>query len=115
MLLNKGRHRGERILSRPAVELMMTDQLTPAQKQGTELFFGDSASWGLGGAVITRRTDLLGDAGALWLGRRLRQLRPSRSGRGHGRHPDDDAHDGNAQPPRVFTDFWTSAYQAIDD
>ena len=58
MLLNKGRHRGERILSRPAVELMMTDQLTPAQKQGTELFFGDSASWGLGGAVVTRRTHL---------------------------------------------------------
>ena len=58
MLLNEGRHGGERILSRPAVELMMTDQLTPAQKQGTELFFGHGASWGMGGAVVTRRTDL---------------------------------------------------------
>jgi CubicO group peptidase (beta-lactamase class C family) len=33
-------------------------------------------------------------AGTLWLGRRLRHVRPSRSGRGHGRHPADPAHDG---------------------
>jgi CubicO group peptidase (beta-lactamase class C family) len=115
MLLNKGRHRGERILSRPAVELMMTDQLTPAQKQGTELFFGDSASWGLGGAVITRRTDLWATPGRYgWDG-----------GYGSSAHLD-PAEDmagilmttrmmESPQPPSVFTDFWTSAYQAIDD
>lgn len=115
MLLNKGRHRGERILSRPAVELMMSDQLTPAQKEGTELFFGDSASWGLGGAVITRRTDLWATPGRFgWDG-----------GYGTSAHLD-PAEDMAGilmttrmmeapQPPRVFTDFWTSAYQAIDD
>jgi len=115
MLLNKGRHRGERILSRPSVELMMTDQLTPAQKQGTELFFGDSASWGLGGAVITRRTDLWATPGRYgWDG-----------GYGSSAHLD-PAEDMAGilmttrmmeapQPPRVFTDFWTSAYQSIDD
>jgi CubicO group peptidase (beta-lactamase class C family) len=115
LLLNKGQHRGERILSRPAVELMMSDQLTPAQKQGTELFFGESASWGLGGAVITRRTDLWATPGRYgWDG-----------GYGSSAHLD-PAEDmagilmttrmmESPQPPRVFTDFWTSAYQAIDD
>src|SRR5438445_12192005 len=38
MLLAKGRHGSERILSRPAVELMTSDQLTLEQKQGAELF-----------------------------------------------------------------------------
>jgi len=115
MLLNKGHHRGERILSPPAVDLMMSDQLTPAQKEGTELFFGDSASWGLGGAVITRRTDLWATPGRYgWDG-----------GYGTSAHLD-PAEDmagilmttrmmESPQPPRVFTDFWTSAYQAIDD
>jgi CubicO group peptidase (beta-lactamase class C family) len=115
MLLNKGRHRGERILSRPAVELMMSDQLTPAQKEGTELFFGTAASWGLGGAVITRRTDLWATPGRYgWDG-----------GYGSSAHldPIEDMVGilmttrmmEAPQPPRVFTDFWTSAYQAIDD
>jgi CubicO group peptidase (beta-lactamase class C family) len=115
MLLNKGRHGGERILSRPAVELMMSDQLTPAQKEGAGLFFGDSASWGLGGAVITRRTDLWATPGRYgWDG-----------GYGSSAHLD-PAEDmagilmttrmmESPQPSRVFTDFWTSAYQAIDD
>ena len=115
MLLNKGRHRGERILSRPAVELMMSDQLTPAQKQGTELFFGDSASWGLGGAVVTRRTHLWATPGRYgWDG-------------GYGSSAYLDPAEDMAgvlmttrmmeapQPPSVFTDFWTAAYQAIDD
>ena len=115
LLLNKGRHGSERILSRPSVELMMTDQLTPAQKEGTELFFGDGASWGLGGAVVTRRTDLWATPGRYgWDG-----------GYGSSAHLD-PAEDMAGilmttrmmeapQPPRVFTDFWTSAYQAIDD
>lgn len=115
MLLNKGRHRGTRILARPSVELMMTDQLTPAQKQGAELFFGDSASWGLGGAVITRRTHLWTTPGRYgWDG-----------GYGSSGHID-PAEDmagilmttrmmESPQLPRVFADFWTSAYQSIDD
>jgi CubicO group peptidase (beta-lactamase class C family) len=115
LLLNKGRHGDARILSRPAVELMMTDQLTQAQKQGAELFFGESASWGLGGAVITRRTDLWATPGRYgWDG-----------GYGSSAHldPVEDMAGvlmttrmmESPQPPRVFTDFWTSAYQAIDD
>jgi CubicO group peptidase (beta-lactamase class C family) len=115
MMLNKGLHGRERILSRPAVELMMSDQLTPQQKQGAELFFGHGASWGMGGAVVTRRTDLFTTPGRYgWDG-----------GYGTSGHLD-PAEDmvgilltqrmmESPQPPRVFTDFWTSAYQSIDD
>jgi CubicO group peptidase (beta-lactamase class C family) len=115
LLLNKGRHAGERILSRPAVELMMSDQLTPPQKQGAELFFGVGASWGLGGAVVTRRTDLCTTPGRYgWDG-------------GYGTSAYVDPAEGmigilmtqrmmdSPQPPAVFRDFWTAAYQAIDD
>ena len=114
-MMLSGRSRGERILSRPAIELMMTDQLTPSQKQGAELFFGNSASWGLGGAVITRRTDLWatpgrygwdGGYGTSWyvdpeeklVGILMTQRLWNASG-----------------APVVLLDFWTSAYGAIDD
>jgi CubicO group peptidase (beta-lactamase class C family) len=115
MLLNKGLHGRERILSRPAVELMTSDQLTPAQRQGAELFFGHGASWGMGGAVVTRRTDLCTTPGRYgWDG-----------GYGTSAHLD-PAEDvvgilmtqrmmDSPVPPKVFRDFWTSAYQAIDD
>jgi CubicO group peptidase (beta-lactamase class C family) len=115
MILNKGRHGSERVLSRPAVELMTSDQLTAEQKQGTELFFGHSASWGMGGAVVTRRTDLGTTPGRYgWDG-----------GYGTTGHldPVEDMVGilltqrmmDSPQPPRVFSDFWTSAYQSIDD
>jgi CubicO group peptidase (beta-lactamase class C family) len=115
MMLNKGLQGSNRILSRPAVELMMSDQLTAEQKQGTEFFFGHGASWGMGGAVVTRRTDLSTTPGRYgWDG-----------GYGTSGHLD-PAEDmvgilltqrmmDSLQPPRVFTDFWTLAYQSIDD
>jgi CubicO group peptidase (beta-lactamase class C family) len=115
MLLNKGRHGSLRLLSRPAVELMMSDQLTSEQKRGAELFFGQGASWGMGGAVVTRRTDLFTTPGRYgWDG-----------GYGTSGHLD-PAEDmigvlltqrmmEAPQPPRVFRDFWTSAYQSLDD
>ena len=40
MLLNKGRHGSERILSRPSVELLTTDQLTP-EKAGAGFLLRD--------------------------------------------------------------------------
>src|SRR5438876_11124147 len=115
MMLNKGLHGGERILSRPAVEFMMSDQLTPEQRQGAELFFGHGASWGIGGAVVTRRTDLFTTPGRYgWDG-----------GYGTSGHLDPAENMVGVlltqrmmeSPvlPRVFRDFWTSAYQAIDD
>ena len=63
MLIRYGLHDGARLLARPTVELMMSDQLTAGQKQGAELFFGIGASWGMGGAVVTRRTDIFATPG----------------------------------------------------
>ena len=120
MMLNKGlagaANGRERVLSRAAVELMMSDQLTAGQKLGTEIFFGQgAASWGLGGAVVLRRTHLYATPGRYgWDG-----------GYGTSAHAD-PAEDlvgvlltqrmmESPEPPRVFTDFWTTAYAAIND
>src|SRR5579883_460538 len=119
MLIGYGLHHGERILARPTVELMMSDQLTAKQKQGAELFFGPGgnwgASWGMGGAVVTRRTDIFATPGRFgWDG-----------GYGTSAHLD-PAEDmigilmtqrlmESPLPPRVFRDFWTGAYQAFND
>jgi len=115
MLLSHGLHDGERILARPTVELMMSDQLTAEQKQGADLFFGHGASWGMGGAVITQRTDIFTTPGRFgWDG-----------GYGTSAHLDPAENMigilmtqrmmDSPVPPKVFRDFWTSAYQAIDD
>ena len=65
MLLNSGMHGGERILSRPAVELMTTNRLTPEQKAARRpgrqrrplLRPGQHGGWGFGMAVRTYRGD----------------------------------------------------------
>ena len=47
MMLNNGASMGsERILSRPAVEAMTTDQLTPEQKASAGFFLGDGPRLG---------------------------------------------------------------------
>jgi CubicO group peptidase (beta-lactamase class C family) len=115
MLLKGGMHGGERLLSRPTVQLMMSDQLTAEQKKGADLFFGNGASWGMGGAVVTRRTDIFAAPGRFgWDG-----------GYGTSAHldPTEDTIGvlltqrmmESPVPPKVFRDFWTGAYQAFDD
>lgn len=115
MMLGHGRLGATRILSRPTVALMTSDQLTPAQRAGQELFFGEGASWGFGMAVVTRRTDVFANPGRFgWDG-----------GFGTSGHSD-PAEDlvgvlltqrmmEGPWAPAVFTDFWTAAYAAIDD
>jgi len=115
MLLNQGRHGKERILSRPSVELMMTDHVAPEQRAGSELFFGNHSSWGFGGSVDIKRTSLYRVPGRYgWDG-------------GLGLSAYTDPHEqlvgilftqklmDSPEPPQVFEDFWTSAYQSIDD
>lgn len=115
MMLNKGRHGGERILSRPSVELMTTDQLTEEQKAENAVFFGGGSGWGLGVSVVTRRNDLAAVPGRFgWTG-----------GTGTSVYTDPaeeligilltQRHLTSPMPPAVFRDFWTCAYQAIDD
>jgi CubicO group peptidase (beta-lactamase class C family) len=117
MMLNKGRHGTTRILSRPSVETMTTDQLTPEQKAVSGLVPGyfDSHGWGFGMSVITRRVDVAGTIGGFgWDGG---------LGTSWCSDPKEDMvlilmtqrSWDSPSPPGVCLDFWTSAYQAIDD
>jgi CubicO group peptidase (beta-lactamase class C family) len=115
MMLDKGRYGGRRVLSRPSVELMTTDQLTEEQKADNALFFGGSGGWGLGVEVVVRRTGLATVPGRYgWNG-----------GTGVSVYTDPaeeligilltQVHMTSPAEPAVFRDFWTCAYQAIDD
>jgi CubicO group peptidase (beta-lactamase class C family) len=96
---------------------MTTDQLTPEQKAASPFFahFWDSRGWGLGLSIVTRRDDVAAVPGRFgwdgafstsWyadphedlVGVLMAQCRP-----------------GALRLPPVVLDFWTSAYQAIDD
>lgn len=69
MLLNKGRHGREQILSRATVDLMTSDQLTPAQRKGSEVFFGAHGSWGPGMHVDICRREIYHNPGRFgWTG-----------------------------------------------
>jgi CubicO group peptidase (beta-lactamase class C family) len=117
MLLGEGRHGDARILSRPSVEVMTADQLTPVQKAVSGLIPGyfDSHGWGFGLSVVTRRVDLAGSVGTYgWDGGLGTSWRSD---------PSEDLIIllmtqrawTSPNPPDVCVDFWTSAYQAIED
>ncbi len=116
MMLNKGKYGSERLLSRPSVETMTTDQLTPEQKAVSGFYPGyfDSRGWGFGVSVITRRDDLAAVPGRFgWDG-----------GLGTSWYSDPSEDmvailmtQRSAFPlfSEIYLDFWTSAYQTIDD
>jgi CubicO group peptidase (beta-lactamase class C family) len=114
--LNQGRYEGERILSRPTVLAMTTDQLTPAQKAVSGFFPGyfDNRGWGFGVSVTTGRDDLSASPGRFgWDGG---------LGTSWFSDPQEDLvailMTQRAEFPlvsQVYQDFWTSVYQAIDD
>jgi CubicO group peptidase (beta-lactamase class C family) len=117
MMLNGGRvGSAERILSRLSVQVMTTDQLTPAQKAISGFIPGyfDNLGWGFGMSVATGRDGLFsvpgrygwdGGLGTTWatdpaegmVGIMMSQRA------------------GFPLMSKVYQDFWTSAYQAIDD
>ncbi|MGW6834905.1 serine hydrolase domain-containing protein [Streptomyces sp. NPDC054949] len=124
MLLNHGTHGGERILSRPAVELMTTNRLAPGQQAARDTMYrniahmtagqGQHGGWGFGMAVRTHRGDYgpIGQFG--WDG-------------GTGTTAYADPHHqltgilltqvGMSTPDsaRLIHDFWTTLYQATCD
>ncbi len=117
MMLNMGKHGGERILSRPTLETMTMDHLTPEQKAVSGLVPGsfDGFGWGFGVSVVTKRETASGPFGRFgWDG-------------GLGTSWYSDPREDmvtilmtqsawtSPNPPNVCLDFWTSAYQAIDD
>lgn len=115
MMLGTGAR--ERVLSRPTIDLMTMDHLTPDQKAASPFFegFWRTRGWGLGLSVVTARGDVAeapgrfgwdGAFGTSWyvdpreelIGVLMTQRRP----------------DLLAIPP-VITDFWTLVYQLIDE
>jgi CubicO group peptidase (beta-lactamase class C family) len=77
MMLAMGQAGPERILARPTVELMTTDQITAAQKAVSSFSpgFWDTQGWGLGMSVTTARKGIadtpgrygwIGGTGTLW-------------------------------------------------
>ncbi len=117
MLRGGGVSRGERILSRPSVQFMTSDQLTPEQKAASGLVpgFFRVHGWGFGVAVVTERTEVAKSVGTYgWDG-----------GMGTSWY-NDPAEDltmilmtqqawTSPIPPRLLQDFWTATYQAIAD
>ena len=64
MMLNKGKHGSERILSRPSIELMTTNQLTPAEKAASPFAdLSENHGWGFGVPVVTRRDGVAASPG----------------------------------------------------
>ncbi len=102
------------LLSRATVRLMTEDQLTPEQRAGSEIFFGSYGSWGFGMAVDIQRNEISRTPGRFgWDG-------------GFGTSAYADPAEGmigilftqgmmdSPEPPKVFSDFWTLAYGAME-
>jgi CubicO group peptidase (beta-lactamase class C family) len=117
MMLRQGKHGNERILARPTVELMTTDHLTPVQKSVSGLIPGyfEGHGWGFGHSVVTRRDDLAksvgtfgwdGGLGTVWSTDPREEMITILMTQRAWTSPN---------PPDVCLDFWTLAYQAIDD
>ncbi len=79
MLRSGGVLHGERVLSRPSVALVTTDQLAPSVKACSGIAPGDDPAEDLTAILPTQRA---------W---------------------------ESSRPGTIFRDFWTTAYQAIDD
>lgn len=116
MLMDNGRHGKVRILSRPSVELMTTDQLTPDQKSASGFgpeFFANHG-WGFCVQIVTRRNQMEsvgsygwgGGMGTLWESDPREEMiiiLMTQTGQ------------ASSTPSGVFVDFPTLAYAAIDD
>ena len=119
MMLANGKYGSARLLSRPSIAVMTTDQITPEQKAASaaEFFpgFWDTYGWGFGVAIDSRRDDLATPGRYGWDG-------------GYGTSWSVDPQeeligilltqrvwDEPVVPPMALRDFWTSVYQAIDD
>jgi len=114
MLLGKGRYGGERILSRPSVELMTTDHLTSEQRSGQDVLLQPGTGWGFGMSVVTERQGFATPGTFGWDG--------GYTTSGHSDPQEEmvailmtQLVAGNSRAGEIYGDFWTSVYQTIDD
>ena len=110
-------HGGQPILSRPSVETMTSDHLTPAQKSVSGFLpdYFDARGWGLGVGVATRRDHPAapvgqygwdGGLGTIWRNDPTERLTVILLTNIAWTSP---------RPPDIALDFLTAAYAAIDD
>jgi hypothetical protein len=94
---------GAPILSRPSVETMTSDHLTPEQKALGGFFPDDfdGRGWGFGVGVITRRDNPYEPVGQYGVGRRSRHDLAERSVRAAGHHSAHEHDVDLTQPPDV--------------
>jgi CubicO group peptidase (beta-lactamase class C family) len=114
MMLNGGELENERILARPTVELMTTNQLPPEQRRGLSPLLEEFQGWGFGMSVVLERTTYQSIGSYGWAG-------------GLGTSWENDPVEGligvmltqaaftSPTAPAVLLDFWTGAYRSIDD
>jgi CubicO group peptidase (beta-lactamase class C family) len=113
MLVARGRHDGQQLLSEAAVEAMTSDHLTEAQRASASLFLGAHAGWGYCmTAPGPSRAELPAPSGYGWNG-------------GTGTVWSTDPENGltgillstramtSPEPPAHFVDFWDAAYGAL--
>jgi CubicO group peptidase (beta-lactamase class C family) len=115
MLLNRGEYNGRRILARPTVEAMTTNQIDPEHASGQRFILSPNRGWGLGLAVTLHRDRPWsvpgqfgwdGGYGTSWASDPAEQLTGILLTQRMWDSPGG---------PTVYHDFWTLAYQAITD
>lgn len=118
MMLNNGVFGEQRLLSRPSVELMTTDHITPEQKAVSVFFpetFWDNRGWGFGVSVMTRRDNLQDTPGRFgWDGGYGTSWYVDPKEQMIGILMTQHVWDGSGIMG-TFNDFWTLAYQAFAD
>jgi CubicO group peptidase (beta-lactamase class C family) len=115
MMLNRGEYNGRRILSRPTVEAMTTNQIDPEHAAGQRFILSPNSGWGLVMAVTLHRDRPWsvpgqfgwdGGYGTSWASDPAEQLTGILLTQRMW-----DAPGG----PTVYHDFWSLAYQSIAD
>jgi CubicO group peptidase (beta-lactamase class C family) len=117
MMLGGGASGRERVLSRPSVELMTADHITREQKAASPFFehFWTVCGWGLGVGVVTARSELAGVPGRFgWDGAFGTSWWVDQTEQVVGVFMTQRRPDLLGIPPFIL-DFWTSAYQLIDE
>jgi CubicO group peptidase (beta-lactamase class C family) len=110
MVLAGGTYEGGRVLSEESVRLMITDHLTPEQREASSLFLGLGGGWGLGMRVPARGSSLDGIPGGFgWDGGTGTTWRSDLDRRLTGILFTQRAMT-SPEPPPVAVDFWNAIY-----
>lgn len=115
MMLGNGTREDVRILSRPSVALMTTNQISPAQARPEDFFpgFWESHGWGFGLGIDTERRELFMTPGRFgWDGGYGTSLYVDPVEDVIGILLTQQAWDGVGLPT-VLLDFWNGTYQAL--